>query len=116
MTTNLSKPKNTLSFLTRSLKALLSILGFIRKTRNLEYSDDEQITNKEILNTPFRVVGSKDKGYFVALGMYKLSENKKTAKEAVKVVNNKNWEFLIPFIGALISDSQAQSLTKSNTQ
>ena len=72
---------NILKFITTKLTSMttakqsstLQSSGSAEETPKSDYSNIP-ITNEEIPGTPFRILGNPQVGYFVALGMHRLTE------------------------------------------
>lgn len=60
---------------------------------------DEPIINETLTGTPFRIVYLPSHGWFIALGMERISEKfYKTRAEAIKPVQDRDYNFLYNFI------------------
>lgn len=73
--------------------------------QNAEETDRQQcgdvlIERKNVQNTPFTLV-KDDKGWFVTMGEYRLSDIFETEEEAEKKAEV-NWETLIPVIAIIV--------------
>lgn len=51
---------------------------------------------------PFNLQHDNEKGYFIRIGNYRLTEPKKTADEATEEIPDTNWDFLMNTITAII--------------
>lgn len=60
------------------------------------------ITNEEVPNTPFRLVGSEEKGYALTIREYMLTEFKPTKLEALQNMENNMWILTANLIGAIL--------------
>lgn len=65
--------------------------------------NSEMVTANQIEDTPFSIVGSQAKGYFIAFGKYRVSEPQETEEEALNHFNGKPWNILINTITAIIN-------------
>lgn len=66
-------------------------------------SISDLITASPIEDTPFTIVGSEEKGYFIAFGKYRVSEPQETEELALTHFNGKPWSILINTITAIIN-------------
>lgn len=71
-------------------------------SNNSNSNSTELVENYEIENTPFRIIGNEEEGYFTAFGKYRVSERYKTKEETEENFNVKPWEILINTITACI--------------
>lgn len=62
----------------------------------------EQIQVKE---TPFTIVGSKEQGYMITLGKYKLTTIQKTIKQCQLLIDKRDYELLFAMIGVAIEET-----------
>lgn len=59
---------------------------------NKENSNLEELIERErIDNTPYTIVGNKERGYFLAFGKYKVLENKPTKAEIRNDLEKRKW-------------------------
>lgn len=56
------------------------------------------ITNEAIDGTPFNMVGTDEKGYWVTYGIFRLTEAKKTKEEALDVIREPNWNTIVSVV------------------
>ncbi len=75
----------------------LNIKGNAKEADNADSSKNEQlVTRTNIENSPFEIIGIKDKKeYFATLGEYRITEIFKTKKEAIKEVSEITWNRII---------------------
>lgn len=65
-------------------------------------SDNSQlISRNKIENTPFEIVGSDERGYFIALGRYKLTTNKPTLNEARECLVKEQYNIIANMIAVI---------------
>jgi hypothetical protein len=57
------------------------------------------VENNRYEGTGFSIVGNEDKGYFVALGKYRLTEAK-TKIQCKQMIENRDYELILGMIGA----------------
>lgn len=57
-------------------------------------SSEELLEQNPIENTPFILVGNKEKGYFVAIGHYRLTP-RTTKEQALGLVEERDWNLLM---------------------
>jgi hypothetical protein len=56
---------------------------------------NEATTNEELTGTPFRIVHIPEHGWFITLGMQRISSTlHKTRAEAIKPVHERDWFFI----------------------
>lgn len=63
----------------------------IEEEQNNSNSSTEIIQREKIINTPFEIVGNTENGYFIAMGKYKITENKQSIEDAKKTLNTEQW-------------------------
>lgn len=63
----------------------------------------KQQSNSELIHTEdvgsFKIVGNEERGYFVSLGKYRLTEARTTIEECKKLIETKDWELLLALMG-----------------
>lgn len=85
-----------------------------KEKTNSDSSEKEIVTNKPIKNTPFRLVGNPKKGYFIALGLHRLTEYKPTQQETLIQLKYNNWELILNMTTTLITQmDEIQKQTKN---
>lgn len=67
-----------------------------------EHPKDELLERDEIENTPFHVVGNRDRGYFIALGAYRLTELYPDKSSAVLSMDENKWTLILTMIGVAV--------------
>lgn len=105
--------KNTLKYLqnilTKSKKTHQELtentLSNGEKTHNNDSSEQVEL-NEEIPYTPFRVVGNKEKGYFIALGLHRLTEYQKTQEQAIQLLDNNMWLIIANMMVTIIQQNE----------
>lgn len=65
-------------------------------------SPSELVERHRVPDTGFDIIGNKEKGYFVALGIYRITEPKQTIKECEQMIKQKNYEIILGLISASI--------------
>lgn len=65
---------------------------------NKENSNYELVSTEAIEGTPFHVVGEEEKGYFISLGRYRVSEVQKTKDEALEELYKNMWYIIMNVI------------------
>lgn len=55
----------------------------------------ELIERVEVVGTPFHVIGNEEKGYFLSIGKYRLTENRKTKDDALAEMNSNMWNIMM---------------------
>lgn len=68
----------------------------------------ELIERIKIKGSPFWVVGNKEQGYFLVFGKYKLTENSKTAAEAIKRLKEETYDIICKMVLSIVSDPDVQ--------
>lgn len=58
------------------------------KSKSTSNEDNLLVDREPLPNTPFEIIGNKEKGYFVALGKYRLTDTAKTKKETLNYITN----------------------------
>lgn len=56
---------------------------------------EELIEKKRIGRSPFEIVGNKERGYFVVLGKYRITEPEKTIEEVEKYMKEEIPDFIL---------------------
>lgn len=73
---------------------------------NIQNTADQDLLNKrsdstelsqqiKIPGTPFKIVGNQENGFFLALGQYKISENKDTPEEVQDLLILDQWNIIV---------------------
>jgi hypothetical protein len=75
---------------------------------NNSHSNTELVQRHPVENTPFEIVGNPDYGYFITLGIYRLTSTKQTIKDCEKLIKNKDWEVITGIIGAILQAEHTQ--------
>lgn len=77
-------------------------------------NSSQLITRKSVDGTPFYVVGTEEKGYFVVLGKYKIAETGKTEEEAIENLEKDKWKVIVNLITTIntIMDNTITNLTE----
>lgn len=73
---------------------------------NKENSPSELIERQSVEGTAFEIIGNKEKGYFIALGMYRITEARPSIGTLRKMIANKDYEIILGLISASILMSQ----------
>lgn len=69
-------------------------------TNNKENSSNEELIERvKIPWTPFYVVGTPERGYFVTFGKYKITEQKPTKVEAIGDLEKERWNVTVTVAG-----------------
>lgn len=66
----------------------------VLKQNNSDSSEADKTSYEPIENTPFFMVGSEKKGYFIALGNHRMTEPKPTKEEAREELEIKKWNII----------------------
>lgn len=87
------------------------------ETLNLSSNSEKPITNDELTGTPFRIVNIPDKGWFITLGMQRVTAQiYPTRKEAIQPVQERDWNFLCNVIVTLIEQVNQIHQSQQNQQ
>lgn len=72
---------------------------------NIPYLDEntEIMEREKVEGTPFEVIGNKETGYWVAFGMFRLTEQG-TKEEAYNGIAQKGWDMIGNFIYAAMAN------------
>lgn len=82
---------------------LLKLQNGIEETQqNNNNSPSELIEREKVENTGFEIIGNKEKGYFVALGIYRITEPRPSKGECRKMIANKDYEIMLGLMSASI--------------
>lgn len=60
------------------------------------------IIHREIPRTPFVITGNEDRGYFVRLGDYRISDIQKTPEEAENELVEQHWNVIMRMIASIV--------------
>lgn len=71
----------------------------------------ELIKTHQVENTGFCIIEVQDKGCFVTLGMYRLTEYKETIEECLRMIEEKDWELILGLMGAVQQHSEKELTT-----
>lgn len=82
---------------------------------NSTSQNDELVERIKVPGTGFEIVGNKEKGYFIALGTYRLTEFK-SKEYCMKMIEIKDWDLIVSLIGAAIQADKRENAyaNKSN--
>lgn len=80
------------------IKAVKGIWNKLRSTKSQNTGKEKFLTATKIENTPFRTVGNEDQGYCLTLGMFRITETKKTPEEAEQILSEQPWNILLNVI------------------
>lgn len=77
--------------------------GELSNISNTEKETDKSplYTHEEIKNTPFHISGNDEKGYFIRMGGYKLTEERSTPREAEKLLTSHRWHIILTMMAAI---------------
>lgn len=76
----------------------------VNDPHSLDYSKNEQlIENRPVTETPFRVMGTPEKGYSVVVGNCVISKPFPTPEDAEKFVRGDTWEFRCAVMSGMIA-------------
>lgn len=73
------------------------------------------IEHNELPNTPFHITGSKEKGYFLRLGDYRLTDIYKTEKQLFQQFEKQQWNIIMRMTGAIIERYTEQQKQKAGS-
>lgn len=72
-------------------------------TFNPDYSQNKQLIEEhDVPESPFTITGNPESGFHVKIGLYRITENKRTIEECQMLIDNKDWWLIIGLIGATI--------------
>lgn len=80
---------------------LLNIQSNAEET-DKQSSTSELVKRIDIEETPFQAVKLVDKGWFIALGQYRLTDYKETEEECRLMAKEKHWELLLSVISVIV--------------
>lgn len=66
-------------------------------------NSSELLHQEKIVGTPLTIVGNEDKGYFIALGRYRLTEPIETIDAAYGLLESQQWNIISNMIATMIS-------------
>lgn len=95
-------------------KELLELQNGSEEPNTNNPPSSQLVETEPIKNTGFQIVGNAEKGYFVALGQYRLTTFHKDKKELLKKVKDKDWEIILALIGASIEAFQQTQIPTQN--
>lgn len=81
-----------------------------KKNSNLEL-----ITMDEVPGTPFKITGTEEKGYFLTLGKYRLTEYYETKTEALDRLILEQWTIMLRIITIVTEDEIERSKNNPDT-
>lgn len=84
----------------QKVKAALTTLFTAKKTSKQD-SSNEQFYNEKVLNTPFRVVGEKGKGYRLIFGTEAIGELRPTPEQAMLELETDTWNIIARVAGVV---------------
>lgn len=68
--------------------------------------------NEAIPDTPFRLIGDPDNGYFIAIGNYRITETQKTPAGAEYMIHKEPWIITANLIAAMLQADKTMQLQK----
>lgn len=72
-------------------------------TQNTDNPKSSQLVEKEHYeNTGFDIVGNEEYGYFVAIGIYRITEPQKTKEQCAQMIETKDYQLILGLIAASI--------------
>lgn len=71
-------------------------------TQNEENKSNYSVTNEQLPLSPFRLVGNTEQGYTITLREYMLTERKPTKEQAIELIPEMDWKFMINALTAII--------------
>lgn len=66
-----------------------------------EDKGEQLIVREPVEHTPFHVIGNEEKGYFLAIGMHRLTEPKESQHEAIECLDKDFWNILTNVVIAM---------------
>lgn len=108
------------------IKGIRYILGYAKKTDNVNYSKriEERIENIhkaadtemwKVKNSPMHIA-RQGRAWFVLLGLYRLSEEFQTMEEALKDAERMDIDRIVEIARVVTLDSEKQGLTNNKKQ
>lgn len=79
-----------------------------------EQPNEELIEQHELENTPFKAIGNKERGYFLALGANRLSKEFKNPDELKEALETNRWNIIINLIVQISNLTLNEQLNKLN--
>lgn len=92
----------------RKISNLRSGKGILKESsgdENIPNLDEnrELVERKKIDGTPIEVIGNKEVGYWASMGLFRLTEKKKSMEEVEYEVESKGWEIIINVMCAIMA-------------
>lgn len=92
--------------------------GILKETTGDEnipdISENElQISREKIEGTPFEIIYQESIGYWLSMGIFRLSEPKETAEEIKLVILDKGWDTIINVMCAIIAGRDMELIKES---
>lgn len=83
---------------------LLKLQNTTEETQqNNNNSPSELVEREKVEGTGFEIIGNKEKGYFVALGIFRITEPKPSKGILRKMIQHKDYEIILGLISASIA-------------
>lgn len=86
---------------------LLNIQNSAQETHN---SESPLIIHEPIENTPFTICGNEEKGYFIRMGSYRLTEYYNTIENAKNHLEIRKWDITVTIIAAILHSQGDQTI------
>lgn len=102
MELNSEKPK-------RVEQELLNTLNSSERDQFKLKSNTEEIQQEQIEGTPFKIIGNNEKGYFLAFGPYKITENQPTITDTKELLESRMWDIIANLVITIV-----ETLNKKN--
>lgn len=77
-------------------------------------NSSQLIEREQVKHSPFWIVGTTEKGYFLTMGKYKISPTFKSKLELLVYKEECEWEIVITIAGIIASDLIMQNETQRN--
>lgn len=58
---------------------------------NADENHNSNFHSEPLDNTPFRIIGNSEVGYFLTMGKYRLTEHYNTVDEVIETINREQW-------------------------
>lgn len=78
-------------------------------------SESPSVTNEEIPNTPFRLIGAGEK-YFATLGKYRITEDHTTPENVIDWIDGNQYRVITAMITAVVNEMAGEAQKQMVTQ
>lgn len=85
------------------------------ENQNTSNNEPSELVKKQLVEgTGFEIVTVENKGSFIVLGKYRLTDIYETEEECREMIKNKDWELILGLMGAVMEHNHVTVKTYTN--